>query len=70
MIDKKFVDEFEELLNQSLMDLMAHKGPIVYNDEGIALVQKATHEVWDAMDPFARQKLVDDAYKFAISCLQ
>lgn len=62
--------DFMEEFVQQLMDSMNSSGPIHYNDEGLALVRQATLEVWNAMDPVDRQKLVDASYKFIVECHQ
>jgi hypothetical protein len=44
--------------------------PLVYSDQGIALLRAATAEVWEAMDPIDRQRLIDASHRFVIECLR
>jgi len=63
-------DSFEEMLHQRLMAVLSDDTPLVYNDEGIALLTQASLEVWNEMAPVDQQQLVDASHKFVIECLR
>jgi hypothetical protein len=55
---------------QAILDrLTPNDDPIIYNDEGVAKLQRAAMDVWDEMDEATRQKLVDEAYRFMLRLL-
>jgi hypothetical protein len=64
---KRLTDWMAQAIFERLAD--PTREPLVYNDGGIALLREATAEVWEAMDPVDRQRLIDASHAFVIECL-